>query len=267
MYFVVGASSRWSARFQLSFKYRLFDYDAGFGRDQPWLTGLLLRLHADLALGPRRRVEALLRYQLPAVALLALAAHRRPHLDRRRADRPRARVERPGGHRFPLAQHRLHPARSGAGRPRAWATTSSRPRPTCTLDKSDNPDIAAVPRLRRLARALGLGRQLDHHALGRLGTAHKGSIQVDLARRARDLKIGPVSGYFLRAVFQRLRRIAARLRQAAHRAAALRAGDYSLAIVSVFGPRRAPGVGHRPGTRRTRSMRSAPSLRPPSTPR
>ena len=40
MYFVVGAHERWNARFQLSFKYRLFDYDAGFGRDAPWLTGL-----------------------------------------------------------------------------------------------------------------------------------------------------------------------------------------------------------------------------------
>src|SRR5947207_15841262 len=40
MYFVVGASSHWSARFQLSFKYRLFDNDAGFGKERPWLTGL-----------------------------------------------------------------------------------------------------------------------------------------------------------------------------------------------------------------------------------
>jgi len=32
--------------------------------------------------------------------------------------------------------------------------------------------------------------------LVRRGTANKGSVQVDLARRGRDLKIGPVSGYF-----------------------------------------------------------------------
>ena len=31
MYIVVGARDYWSARFQLSFKYRLFDYDTGFG--------------------------------------------------------------------------------------------------------------------------------------------------------------------------------------------------------------------------------------------
>jgi hypothetical protein len=40
MYFVVGARERWTARFQISFKYRLFDYDAGFGKERPWLTGL-----------------------------------------------------------------------------------------------------------------------------------------------------------------------------------------------------------------------------------
>ena len=39
MYFVVGARDGWTARFQLSFKYRLFDPASGFGRDQPWLSG------------------------------------------------------------------------------------------------------------------------------------------------------------------------------------------------------------------------------------
>jgi outer membrane phospholipase A len=40
MYFVVGGHGSYSAKFQLSFKYRLFDQSAGFGRDQPWLSGL-----------------------------------------------------------------------------------------------------------------------------------------------------------------------------------------------------------------------------------
>ncbi|HEX6689910.1 MAG TPA: phospholipase A, partial [Burkholderiales bacterium] len=40
MYFVVGARDGWNARFQLSFKYRLFDRGSGFGKDEPWLSGL-----------------------------------------------------------------------------------------------------------------------------------------------------------------------------------------------------------------------------------
>jgi outer membrane phospholipase A len=32
-------------------------------------------------------------------------------------------------------------------------------------------------------------------ALARTGTAGKGSVQLDLARRTRDLKFGPISGY------------------------------------------------------------------------
>ena len=39
MYFVVGARDGWTARFQLSFKYRLFDQASGFGKDSPWLSG------------------------------------------------------------------------------------------------------------------------------------------------------------------------------------------------------------------------------------
>ena len=40
MYFVVGTRGGTSARFQLSFKYRLFDASAGLGQEQPWLSGL-----------------------------------------------------------------------------------------------------------------------------------------------------------------------------------------------------------------------------------
>src|SRR5437773_7090282 len=40
MYFVIGARSGYSTRFQISFKYRLFDQAAGLGRDRPWLSGL-----------------------------------------------------------------------------------------------------------------------------------------------------------------------------------------------------------------------------------
>jgi hypothetical protein len=39
MYFVAGGRDGYSARFQLSLKYRLFDQSAGFGQGRPWLAG------------------------------------------------------------------------------------------------------------------------------------------------------------------------------------------------------------------------------------
>ena len=40
IYFSVGTRGDTTARFQLSFKYRLFDRQLGWGRDWPWLAGL-----------------------------------------------------------------------------------------------------------------------------------------------------------------------------------------------------------------------------------
>jgi outer membrane phospholipase A len=40
MYFLVGNRQGTSARYQLSFKYRFFDDDSGWGKTNPWLTGL-----------------------------------------------------------------------------------------------------------------------------------------------------------------------------------------------------------------------------------
>lgn len=42
VYFGMGWRGGTSARFQLSFKYRLFDQALGWGRDQPWLSGFYL---------------------------------------------------------------------------------------------------------------------------------------------------------------------------------------------------------------------------------
>src|SRR2546429_4511070 len=52
IYFVLGARSGYSARFQLSFKYRLFDQSAGFGRDRPWLARPYFGLSQESGLGP-----------------------------------------------------------------------------------------------------------------------------------------------------------------------------------------------------------------------
>src|SRR3970282_2024948 len=42
VYFVMGTRGDTTGRFQLSFKYRLFDQALGWGREQPWLSGFYL---------------------------------------------------------------------------------------------------------------------------------------------------------------------------------------------------------------------------------
>src|SRR5205085_11933725 len=39
VYFVAGPRGGWNARYQLSFKYRLFDPASGYGAERPWLVG------------------------------------------------------------------------------------------------------------------------------------------------------------------------------------------------------------------------------------
>ena len=70
------------------------------------------------------------------------------------------------------------------------------PKAYAYLDKSDNPDIQQYRGYVDWRARWDSGDNWIFTVLGRLGTAHKGSIQLDLARRARDLKLGPVSGYF-----------------------------------------------------------------------
>src|SRR4029078_6811090 len=61
-------------------------------------VGPVLRLYAELAVGPRGRIESVPRYQLPAIVLLEVGAHRRraapgnPRLATRRAHSAEARA-------------------------------------------------------------------------------------------------------------------------------------------------------------------------------
>ena len=64
------------------------------------------------------------------------------------------------------------------------------------LEKDENPDIQQYRgyvdwQLRYDAAGEWVGT-----LIGRYGTSGKGSVQVDLSKRARDLRFGPVGGYF-----------------------------------------------------------------------
>ena len=64
------------------------------------------------------------------------------------------------------------------------------------IDKDDNPDIQQYRGYADWRARWDSGDNWIVTLLVRRGTAYKGSVQLDLARRGRDLKIGPVSGYF-----------------------------------------------------------------------
>jgi hypothetical protein len=135
MYFVVGASSHWSARYQLSFKYRLFDYDAGFGRDQPWLAGLYFA-YTQTSL-----------WDLEGESKPFFDTSYRPSLfwrwlrtdDRTWIDGVRIGLEHESNGQAGTDSRSLNTAfiqPEGAGRQRAWATTNSHPRPTRTWTRA-----------------------------------------------------------------------------------------------------------------------------------
>jgi outer membrane phospholipase A len=195
MYFVVGASSHWSARFQLSFKYRLFDTDAGYGRSQPWLSGLYFA-YTQTSL-----------WDLEGESKPFFDTSYRPSLfwrwlrtdDRTWIDAVRVGLEHESNGQAGIESRSLNIA---FFRPEwRWKTATLgnyefTPKAYYYLDKADNPDIQQYRGYVDWRGRWDSGDNWMVTLLGRLGTAQKGSIQVDVARRARDLKLGPVSGYF-----------------------------------------------------------------------
>ena len=194
MYFVVGASSGWSARYQLSFKYRLFDYDAGFGKDAPWLTGLYFA-YTQTSL-----------WDLEGESKPFFDTSYRPSLfwrwmrtdDRTWIDALRVGLEHESNGQGGVESRSLNIV---FVRPEwRWKTAALgnyefTPRAYAYLDKSDNPDIQQYRGYVDWRARWDSGDNWILTLLGRVGTARKGSIQIDLARRTRDLKMGALSSY------------------------------------------------------------------------
>jgi len=195
MYFVVGARERWTARFQISFKYRLFDYDAGFGKERPWLTGLYFA-YTQTSL-----------WDLEGESAPFFDTSYRPSLfwrwlrtdDRTWVDGLRVGIEhesngQPGADSRSLNIAFIQPEWR-------WKTASLgnyefTPKVYYYIEKEDNPDIPQYRGHVDWRVRWDSGDNWLVTLLMRRGTANKGSLQLDVARRARDLKIGPVSGYF-----------------------------------------------------------------------
>ena len=195
MYFIVGARDGWSARFQLSFKYRLFDTGTGFGRDQPWLSGFYFGYSQnsiwDLSSDSKAFRDTSYRPQffwkwdrsddktfVDSVRVGLEHESNGGDMERSRSIntafiRPEWHVMRANGHEFQFA-----------------------PKVYSYLDKDENTDIAQYRGYVDWLLRYDMAGEWVGAALVRQGTSGKGSFQLDLSKRARDLRFGPVGGYF-----------------------------------------------------------------------
>lgn len=195
MYFVVGSRGGWSARFQLSFKYRLFDATAGLGQDRPWLSGLYFAYTQNSL------------WDLSAESKAFRDTSYRPSIFWKWERAPNAKAFFDGA-RVGLE----HESNGDEGelsrsiniafvRPewlwqlRFGGTFEFTPKLYVYLDKEENTDIDDYRGYADWRMRYDSGGNWIATAVVRNGTAGKGSVLVDLSRRTRDLKFGPVSGY------------------------------------------------------------------------
>jgi outer membrane phospholipase A len=195
MYFVVGTRGGNSARFQLSFKYRLFDVDAGFGHERPWLSGLYFGYTQNSL------------WDLSTESKAFRDTSYRPSVFWKweRAGQTRALFD---GARIGLE----HESNGGSGdtsrsiniafmRPEwIWRLPEGgsfefTPKVYTYLDKEENTDIAQYRGYVDWRARWDSGGNWIATTVIRYGTAQKGSVLLDVSRRTRDLKFGPISGY------------------------------------------------------------------------
>lgn len=194
MYFVVGARQGYSARFQLSFKYRLFDPYSGFGQQQPWLSGFYFGYTQnslwDLSAQSKPfrdtsyRPSLFWRWQRTDdrtwIDELRLGVEHESNgggTDRSRSinilfARPEWHWTRPDGSRFEFT-------------PKLYGY----------LDKDENPDINHYRGNVDWRLRFDTGENWIATAVARMPNSGKGSFLLDASRRIRDLRFGPVGGY------------------------------------------------------------------------
>lgn len=194
VYFALGAHQGANARFQLSFKYRLFDPTSGYGAEQPWLVGFY--------------------FAYTQTSLWDLSADSKPFHDTAYKPSFFWRWQRFDEQTW-IDGLRLgfeHESNGQAGetsrsintlfvRPEwRWSvgrggTFEFTPKFYTYLSTHENPDIASYRGYVDWRVRHDAGGQWITTAVARLGTAGKGGLLVDMSRRTRDVRVGPLSGY------------------------------------------------------------------------
>jgi outer membrane phospholipase A len=195
MYFIVGARDGWSARFQLSFKYRLFDLGTGFGRDQPWLSGLYFGYTQN--------------------SIWDLSSDSKPFRDTSYEPQFFWKWDRADDKTFvDSVRVGLEHESNGGDMERSRSINTAFIRPEWRfvlanrheltfypklygyLNKDENPDIQQYRGYVDWQLRYDAAGEWVTTVLARHGTSGKGSFQLDVSKRARDLRFGPVGGYF-----------------------------------------------------------------------
>ena len=194
MYFVLGTRGGATARFQLSFKYRLFDQTAGLGVDQPWLSGFYFGYTQNSI------------WDLSEESRPFRDTSYRPSLfwkwertdDKTWIDAVRVGVEHESNGGGTETSRSINTV---FVRPEWRWTYADQSRLELTpkvyyyWDKSDNPDIAKYRGYVDWRARYDTGFNWIATGVARLGTERKGSLELDVSYRIRDLRFGPVGGY------------------------------------------------------------------------
>lgn len=194
MYFVVGARDGWTARFQLSFKYRLFDQASGYGKDSPWLSGFYFGYTQNSI------------WDLESDSKPFRDTSYRPSLfwrwertdDKTWVDGLRVGLEHESNGQTGDLSRSVNIA---FVRPewrwqlRDGGSFEFTPKIYGYLDKKDNPDIQQYRGYVDWRFRYDAGGEWIATPVVRVGTSGKGSVLLDVSKRVRDLKFGPVSGY------------------------------------------------------------------------
>jgi len=194
MYFVVGARDGWSARFQLSFKYRLFDQASGFGQDQPWLAGLYFAYtqnsiwDLESSSKPFRDTS----YQ-PSLFWRWQRTDDKTWIDGLRAGYEHESNGQDGD--LSRSINTLFVRPEWIWKLRDGGSFEFTPKIYGYLDKEDNPDIQKYRGYVDWRFRYDAGGEWITTPIVRVGTSGKGSLLLDVSKRVRDLKFGPVSGY------------------------------------------------------------------------
>ena len=194
VYFVLGARDGWSGRFQLSFKYRLFDPASGFGAEQPWLVGFYFGFTQtslwDLSAESKPFHDTSYR---PSFFWKWQRTDQRTWIDAARLGFEHESNGQAGGTSRSINMLFVRPEwQWSAGRGGMIEFT---PKFYTYLSKGENPDIPLYRGYVDWRLRHDVGGQWITTAVARIGTAGKGSLLLDMSRRTRDIKVGPLSGY------------------------------------------------------------------------
>ena len=194
VYFVLGKRGGWSGRFQLSFKYRLFDPSSGYGTGRPWLTsfyfGYTQNSIWDLSAESKPFHDTSYR---PSFFWKWQRTDEKTWIDAARVGFEHESNGQGGAASRSINVLFVRPEwhwRAGRGgliefTPKFYAYES----------KSENADIPLYRGYVDWRLRHDVGGQWITTVVARTGTAGKGSLLVDMSRRTRDLRMGPLSGY------------------------------------------------------------------------